>query len=59
MLYEKALRENVPFFKFMSWLESTIQKEMIALMVIRRGSRLPDDMIIDRKPRTKPKTQLP
>lgn len=35
-LYEMALTESVPFFKWYSWLESTIQREMIAQIVGRK-----------------------
>ena len=30
MLYTKALEEQIPYFKFASWIESTVQKEVIA-----------------------------
>ena len=30
LLYAKALTEQVPYFKFASWIESTVQKEVIA-----------------------------
>ena len=30
MMYAKAMEEGVPYFKFGSWIESTVQKEVIA-----------------------------
>ena len=30
MLYKKALEEQIPYFKFASWIESTVQKEVIS-----------------------------
>ena len=30
MLYAKALAEQVPYFKFAQWIDSTVQKEVIA-----------------------------
>lgn len=30
MLYMKALTEQVPYFKFAGWIESTVQKEVIS-----------------------------
>jgi len=30
MLYARALSEQVPYFKFASWIESTVQKEVIS-----------------------------
>jgi hypothetical protein len=30
VMYDKAVRENVPFFKWHSWIESTINKEVLS-----------------------------
>ena len=32
MLYKKALAEGIPFFKFSTWIESTVNKEVMTLM---------------------------
>ena len=45
MLYEKALTEGVAFFKWAGWLETTIQKEMIAQIVQKK---MPSDAIMDK-----------
>ena len=29
MLYKKALEEQIPFFKFNSWIEQTVNKEVM------------------------------
>ena len=29
LLYKKAQEEDVPYFKYYSWIESTIQKEVL------------------------------
>ena len=29
MLYDKVLKENVPFFKWYTWIEQTINKEVL------------------------------
>jgi len=28
-MYKRCLEEQVPYFKFASWIESTVQKEVI------------------------------
>jgi len=50
MLYARALSEQVPYFKFASWIESTVQKEVIAqLFKSKKGakSKIPEDLITD------------
>jgi hypothetical protein len=32
-LYDKALRENVPFFKWYTWIEGTINKEVLSKII--------------------------
>ena len=50
MLYERALSEQVPYFKFSSWIESTVQKEVISqLFKAKKGAKssIPDDLIME------------
>jgi len=40
MLYERALSEQIPYFKFSSWIESTVQKEVITqLFMSKKGAK--------------------
>lgn len=32
-LYEKALKDQVPFFKWYSWIETTINKEVLSRII--------------------------
>ena len=36
-LYEKALKDEVPYFKFYQWVESTIQMEVFQVLSRRKG----------------------
>ena len=48
LLYAKALAEQVPYFKFASWIESTVQKEVIAQLFkskMSSKSAIPKDLI--------------
>ena len=48
MLYVKALTEQVPYFKFAGWIESTVQKEVIAQLFkakMKTKSAIPQDLI--------------
>lgn len=48
MLYEKALAAQVPYFKFTSWIESTVQKEVIAQLFKakqKNNRAIPQDLI--------------
>ena len=58
MLYKKALTEQVPYFKFYSWIESTVQKEVIQQLFKAKkasSSKIPKDLIMeDRKGGKKP-----
>ena len=50
MLYAKALEEQIPYFKFASWIESTVQKEVISnLFKSKKGakSEIPADLITE------------
>jgi hypothetical protein len=33
MLYEKALKEAIPFFKWYEWIENTINKEVLSKII--------------------------
>ena len=47
MLYQKALKDAIPYFKYWNWIEATIQKEVLTqLMAKKPGKKLPDDLII-------------
>lgn len=65
MLYERALSEQIPYFKFSSWIESTVQKEVITqLFMSKKGakSQIPDDLITEdtsKRKTTDPKQQRP
>ena len=37
MLYAKAMEEAVPYFKFGTWIESTVQKEVFAQLFKSKG----------------------
>ena len=53
MLYAKALQEQVPYFKFASWIESTVQKEVITQLFKGKDSsksQIPKDLITQDKP---------
>ena len=39
MLYEKALEEQVPFFKFAGWIESTVNKEVMTQLFKSKQDR--------------------
>lgn len=47
MLYKRAMEEQVPYFKFYGWIESTVQKEVIALLFKNKAgqSKIPNDLI--------------
>lgn len=47
LLYAKALEEQVPYFKFASWIESSVQKEVIAQLFKSKGGKgqIPEDLI--------------
>ena len=53
MLYKKALSEQIPYFKFSSWIESTVQKEVIQQLFNAKKnaskSKIPTDLITDDK----------
>jgi len=52
MLYTRALSEQVPYFKFATWIESTVQKEVIkVLFQAKKGAKgaIPDDLIVTDK----------
>ena len=61
MLYSKALAEQVPYFKFGSWIESTVQKEVISqLFKAKDGakSQIPKDLITQEKPASKKRSSV-
>ena len=39
ILYDKVTKLNIPFFKWQSWIEETINKEFLRI-VLRRPSRM-------------------
>ena len=48
----KALTEQVPYFKFADWIESTVQKEVIAQLFkakMKTKSAIPQDLITEEK----------
>ena len=47
VLYAKALEEQVPYFKFGGWIESSVQKEVIAQLFKSKGGKgqIPEDLI--------------
>lgn len=52
MLYKKAVDEQVPYFKFASWIESTVQKEVISQIFKSKGtarSKIPEDLITEER----------
>lgn len=52
MLYTKAQQEQVPYFKYSSWIESTVQKEVIAQLFKNKDSsksQIPKDLITQDK----------
>ena len=55
MLFAKALEQQVPYFKFGSWIESTVQKEVISQLFKAKGKgEVPADLITsEQKPQTK------
>ena len=46
-LFARALEEQVPYFKFASWIESTVQKEVITQLFKAKGGKneVPKDLI--------------
>lgn len=51
-LYERSLKEQIPYFKFSSWIESTVQKEIISHLFKTKGGEkrsIPDDLILEDK----------
>ena len=58
LLYAKALTEQVPYFKFASWIESTVQKEVIAQLFkskMNSKSAIPTDLITGSEEKKKAK----
>ena len=58
LLYAKALTEQVPYFKFASWIESTVQKEVIAQLFkskMNSKSAIPADLITGSEEKKKAK----
>ena len=51
MLYKRALSEQVPYFKFSTWIESTVQKEVIQQLFNAKKNKakssIPADLIMD------------
>ena len=48
MLYAKALAEQIPYFKFSTWIDQTVQKEVIKQLLGQRQnqkSAVPQDLI--------------
>ncbi|TNV83150.1 hypothetical protein FGO68_gene10009 [Halteria grandinella] len=41
-LYDKAIKENVPFFKWYSWIEQTINKEVLSKIIKDKKTSSPD-----------------
>jgi hypothetical protein len=37
-LYEKALMESVPFFKWYQWIEATINKEVLSKIIKEKST---------------------
>lgn len=48
-LYEKALKDAVPFFKYWLWIESTLQKEVLAQLFRSKKGNLPKDLIMEER----------
>ena len=54
-LYQQALETSIPYFKFASWIESTVQKEVIAQLFRSKKdtkSQIPTDLITEEEKKT-------
>ena len=54
-LYQQALEASIPYFKFSSWIESTVQKEVIAQLFRSKKdtkSQIPTDLITEEEKKT-------
>ena len=49
MLYKKAITEGIAYFKYWSWIESTIQKEVLTQLMSKKPGKKGDDLVTDGK----------